>query len=188
MILLFFSILSPTPQISREQIILAVNYGATENLLLRLPLFRLRFDRVRKEPWPLTGDSNMSCHSVLQILSRQIENRLIIVHKLFVYIGNDRGDMCKGKRICHEIDGFGRYTQWKGETKKETSINRIHLCIASGRNKSRWLSQKRIYCIHALSYLRSFFFLLLPLLVAVWSSWKSAKISPTASAWSRWKW
>lgn len=39
----------------------------------------------------------MSRHPLLQMLSRQIENRLIIVHKVFVYIGNDRGNMCKGE-------------------------------------------------------------------------------------------
>ena len=32
------------------------------------------------------------------MLSRKIEKRLIFVHKIFVYIGDDRRDMCEGKR------------------------------------------------------------------------------------------
>lgn len=94
-ILLYFFPSPPTPwtlainQISAEQIILAVNYRPTENILLRVFMFRLRFSCLRDEPWPIIGDSNMPCHSVLQALSRQIENRLIVVHQLFVYIGND---------------------------------------------------------------------------------------------------
>lgn len=61
-------------------------------------LFRIRFNGLRDKPCPFIGNSDLSCHSILQMLSWQIEKRLIIVHKLFVYIGNDRGNMCKGKR------------------------------------------------------------------------------------------
>lgn len=86
-----------TLQISSEQIILAVNYGATENILLRVSMLGIRFRHLRAEPGSLARDSDVSCHPVLQTLSRQIENRLIIVHELFIYNGNYRRDMCKGE-------------------------------------------------------------------------------------------
>lgn len=86
-----------TLQIPSEQIILAVNYGATENILLRVSMLGIRLGGLRAELGSVIGDSNVSCNTVLQTLSRQIENRLIIVHEFFIYIGNYRRDMCKGE-------------------------------------------------------------------------------------------